>query len=467
MKTKGTEIKKGAIVTALTVIGIILIHVAIAGLALWVLIPKGDKPRGPVDSGSGSGTEKPIEHEHEWVTDVGVTPTCTESGLTEGSHCAICGKILVAREDLAATGHSWERWTEQGDGTIVRTCSKDKRHKTVVCLPGHEKYNAAEWSMSELAATCTESGTRAYRHKTYESLIWTKDVAATGHTVVTDEAVAATCTAPGKTAGSHCATCGNVLVEQEEIAALGHDRDAAGKCTRCGDQVTVTQTVSDGFELGYNGVYTLEAENMNLNGARAEYDGATFVEVPVNPEETSGGKDVGSLGQWSELTAAFTTTREMTVTITAVLANSNSNYTLSGNVKFYIDGEELTAWNCSFGPGETATYTNWQEVGLGEKQLTAGEHTFKVSVTGSGCNMDCFRFTVPAAECLHEETILTGGKEATCTEAGYTQRTECAVCGTVIKESTTIPVKAHKYDEKGTCTVCGIGRNIDLPFIEL
>ncbi|MCD7775059.1 MAG: hypothetical protein LUH40_05730, partial [Clostridiales bacterium] len=38
----------------------------------------------------------------------------------------------------------------------------------------------------------------------------------TNHTnVVTDEAVAATCTTTGLTAGSHCKDCGTVIVAQE------------------------------------------------------------------------------------------------------------------------------------------------------------------------------------------------------------------------------------------------------------
>ncbi len=44
-----------------------------------------------------------------------------------------------------------------------------------------------------------------------------------GHSPVTDAAVEPTETTPGRTMGSHCAVCGKILVEQEEIPALGHD----------------------------------------------------------------------------------------------------------------------------------------------------------------------------------------------------------------------------------------------------
>ncbi len=45
--------------------------------------------------------------EHTVVIDTAVAPTCTESGLTAGSHCDICGTVLIAQEVVPATGHSY------------------------------------------------------------------------------------------------------------------------------------------------------------------------------------------------------------------------------------------------------------------------------------------------------------------------------------------------------------------------
>ena len=58
------------------------------------------------------------------------------------------------------------------------------------------------------------------------------------HVEVTDAAIAATCTAPGKTEGKHCSVCNEVTVPQETIDALGHteviDEGRAATCITTG-----------------------------------------------------------------------------------------------------------------------------------------------------------------------------------------------------------------------------------------
>ncbi len=44
---------------------------------------------------------------HTTVTDYSVMPTCTESGLTAGSHCSYCGEVFVAQEVVPALGHNF------------------------------------------------------------------------------------------------------------------------------------------------------------------------------------------------------------------------------------------------------------------------------------------------------------------------------------------------------------------------
>ena len=42
---------------------------------------------------------------HKAAVDKAVAPTCTEPGLTEGTHCSVCGATLVKQEAVPATGH--------------------------------------------------------------------------------------------------------------------------------------------------------------------------------------------------------------------------------------------------------------------------------------------------------------------------------------------------------------------------
>lgn len=69
-----------------------------------------------------------VDHTHEEVIDEAIEPTCTEDGLTEGKHCAICGAVLIHQQVLAATGHCVEEWTvdreadAETDGLRHGTC---------------------------------------------------------------------------------------------------------------------------------------------------------------------------------------------------------------------------------------------------------------------------------------------------------------------------------------------------------
>ena len=85
--------------------------------------------------------------------------------------------------------------------------------------------------------TCTETGVKTYTctvcHK-----IRTEEIEATGHTIVTDVAVPATCEKTGLTEGSHCSVCHAILKAQEVIPANGHsvviDKAVVPTCTETG-----------------------------------------------------------------------------------------------------------------------------------------------------------------------------------------------------------------------------------------
>lgn len=45
---------------------------------------------------------------HTVVIDAAKEPTCQHTGLSEGSHCAVCGQTLKARETLPAVSHNYQ-----------------------------------------------------------------------------------------------------------------------------------------------------------------------------------------------------------------------------------------------------------------------------------------------------------------------------------------------------------------------
>jgi len=181
---------------------------------------------------------------HTDVIDAAKAPTCTETGLTEGKHCSVCGEVLVAQETVDALGH-----TEVIDAAVAATCTEtgltEGKHCSVcntVLVAQKEIAAKGHTRMTDpaVAATCTEDGLTAGEHCSVcnEVLVAQEVIPATGHTDVIDEAVAATCTTAGLTEGKHCSVCDEVLVAQEVISATGHteviDKAVAATCTENG-----------------------------------------------------------------------------------------------------------------------------------------------------------------------------------------------------------------------------------------
>ena len=72
--------------------------------------------------------------DHTPVTDKAVSPTCTQTGLTEGKHCSVCGEILKAQTVVKATGHKYK------DKVIAPTCA-ERGYTVHTCSVCHDTYS--------------------------------------------------------------------------------------------------------------------------------------------------------------------------------------------------------------------------------------------------------------------------------------------------------------------------------------
>lgn len=76
---------------------------------------------------------------HKEVTDPAVDPTCTDSGLTAGSHCEVCKKTLVKQQTVKALGHDPVK--ENG---VAATCENTGKTEKSTCKRCHSVLTAEQ-----------------------------------------------------------------------------------------------------------------------------------------------------------------------------------------------------------------------------------------------------------------------------------------------------------------------------------
>ena len=84
--------------------------------------------------------------EHTPVEDAAVAATCTEDGLTAGSHCSECGTVITAQKIVNATGHKYTSQTTDATctaaGKTVYTCSVCRNsYSETIPAKGHADKN--------------------------------------------------------------------------------------------------------------------------------------------------------------------------------------------------------------------------------------------------------------------------------------------------------------------------------------
>lgn len=174
---------------------------------------------------------------HDYATEYTVDSEadCTVNG-SKSQHCSRCDSKQNTTV-IPATGHDYKdeitkvpTHTENGEKTF--TCKNcNHTYTETIEADGTHKY------ISDVTKepTCTEKGVLTFACACGDK--YTEDIPAKGHTVVTLNAVAPTCTQTGLTAGTKCSVCNVTLTAQEEIPSTSHIVNSDGYCDNCEEKV--------------------------------------------------------------------------------------------------------------------------------------------------------------------------------------------------------------------------------------
>ena len=327
--------------------------------------------------------------------------TCTETGLTEGVECSVCGETLVAQEIIDATGHSWD----EGKVTTEPTCTE----------AGVETF------------TCTACGETR-----------TEAVDPTGHKEETIPAVPATCTETGLTEGKRCSVCGEILIAQETIEATGHSWDE-GKVTT---EPTCTEAGVETFTCTACGETRTEA--VDPTGHKEEIIPA--VPATCTEEGLTIGKKCSVCGEIikaQEVTAATGHSWDEGIVTKAPTCTEAGVKTSTCTVCGEIAEVEVAATGHSWDEGIVTKAPTCTETGVKTSTCDVCGLTAEVTIDATG----------------HTEEILPE-LPATCTETGLTEGKKCSICGEILIAQETIKATGHQWDEgtvtrKPTCTEAG------------
>ena len=373
---------------------------------------------------------------HAEIIDAAIAPTCITYGKTEGKHCSVCRKTLVAQSIIPAS-HTIGEWTIHTDAT----CTLDgiKRQGCTVCgaildteaIPklGH---TVGEWVVDS-NATCTKDGSRHRACTACGDTLVTESISKLGHT--TSEWIIdanATCNEDGQR-HQDCTTCGDTLIT-ESIAKLGHtksewiidanatcneDGQRHQDCTTCGDTL-VTESIA---KLGHSiGEWVIEKEatcknegTKHLLCARCAVSTQTTV-IPALPHAG---------GEWVIDTAPTCT-------------EAGSKHQLCVACHESINTEEIPAAGHTEGEWVIDTTPTCTENGSRHLPCAVCQGTI---------------LTEEIAPTGHTEGDWVIEAEPTCDEGGV-RCLPCSVCGTVL-QTESITKLEHNYTVSLANKVCG------------
>ena len=328
---------------------------------------------------------------HTEVVDSGKAATCTETGLIEGKHCSVCGKVLVKQEVVAKKAHTESDWIIDVEPTCEGNGSKHK-----VC------------------EVCNE-------------ILAVEAIAATGHTEVIDEAKVATCAETGLTEGKHCSVCGKVLKAQEVVAKKAHTEsdwiiDVEATCEVSGSKHKVCKVCNEILKVeaiaalghDYASSWTTDkaatcTEDGSMSRHCSRCSAVTDVIASPAPGHTP--------SEWltdSEASCVAAGAKHRVCTVCGKLLNTET---------IAAKGHEY---------GETIVI---------EATCEKDGYTYHV------CGICGYTKKVSNLLAKGHTEVIDEAKEATCTETGLTDGKHCGVCGKILKAQEVAAKTAHAEGE--------------------
>lgn len=427
-------------------------------------------------------TEEPeISHTHNFEATV-TAPTCEAAGYTTYA-CLTCDYSYVS-DEISATGHTAQTidgknatCTETGltDGSKCSDCSKILNNQTEIAVKGHS------YSAKVTASSCTSEGYTTYTCTACGDTYVGDKVVAQGHTEVTVKGSAATCTKTGLTDGSKCSKCGVVIKQQAEIPATGHSYKTSVVVSSCTNSGYTTHTCSVCNHSYVDGEVSASGHTVQIISSK----NATCTESGL----TEGKKcsKCGIILQNQTEIAANGHSYKSTVVAPTCTSKGYTVYTCSDCGDSYTANEVNALGHTERTiPGKAATCTatglkdgtecsTCHTILLPQETIPVKGHSYSSSVTKPTCTSDGYT-TYTCTSCSYtytgNETSATGHTYSekitspTCTLEGYLTYT-CTSCN---YSYTSEPVSAlgHSWadattEAPKTCTVCGVTDGEKLP----
>lgn len=312
----------------------------------------------------GSTRTEEIEAKgHTAVTDAAVAATCTETGLTEGSHCSVCDVVLVEQTVIPALGHAWST----NNCAEEATCTREGCDATRAA--GEHVWG--DWTVTK-EATCTEAGSRTHTCTSCK-VEASEAITALGHSY-SSAVTAPTCTEKGYTTHT-CSRCGDSY-KDTYVDALGHawsewvvDKEATGtedgsrhrNCSRCDavdtevismlEKQNVSWTIPDTITWTYGQVNGVQ------NTANNDTEGGGALTYSSSDESVA---TVDADGKATIVGAGTTTITATAAKVDGKYAETSASYTLIINKASLT----VTANNHTITYGQAPAGNGWTADGL-------------------------------------------------------------------------------------------------------